>query len=96
MKQTKLLPIVNDFRDNVQRNEVVVDVANDVIPEIELPDSYELGVLEKVLGKVGLDSIFATAINDVITRYVSDKTEDRVYSLNVLAQEFLLHERLLV
>jgi hypothetical protein len=88
MRQTQLLPTVEDFRVNVQNNDVVVDVANDVIPEIELPDSYELEVLEKVLANVGLDSNFAIAINDVITRYVSDNTEGRVYSLNLLANEF--------
>jgi hypothetical protein len=96
MNQTFLLPIINDFRENVQSNELEVDVANNIIPEIEFDDSYELGVLEKVLAKVGLDSLFAIAINDVITRYVSDKAEDRVYSLNALANEFLIHERLLV
>ena len=85
MRQTQLLPTVEDFRVSVQTNEVVVDVANDVIPEIELPDSNELVVLEKVLAKVGLDSNFAIAINDVITRYVSDNTEGRVYTLNYLA-----------
>jgi hypothetical protein len=85
MRQTQLLPTVEDFRVSVQTNEVVVDVANDVIPEIELPDSYELVVLEKVLAKVGLDSNFSIAINDVITRYVSDNTEGRVYTLNYLA-----------
>ena len=85
MRQTQLLPTVEDFRVSVQTNEVVVDVANDVIPEIELPDSYELVVLEKVLAKVGFDSNFSIAINDVITRYVSDNTEGRVYTLNYLA-----------
>jgi FKBP-type peptidyl-prolyl cis-trans isomerase (trigger factor) len=88
MRQTQLLPTVEDFRVNVQNNDVEVDVANDVIPEIELPDSYELEVLEKVLANVGLNSNFAIAINDVITRYVSDNTEGRVYSLNLLANEF--------
>jgi hypothetical protein len=85
MKQTKILPTINDFRNDVQSNEVEVDVANDIIPEIEFEDSYELGVLEKVLAKVGLDSLFAIAINDVITRYVSDNSTERVFSLNVLA-----------
>ncbi len=96
MRQTQLLSSVEEFRINVQNKEVVVDVANDVIPEIELPDSYELEVLEKVLAKVSLDSNFAIAVNDVITRYVSDYTEGRVYSLNFLDQEFQLHLRLLV
>jgi hypothetical protein len=49
MKQTKILPTINDFRDKVQSNEVEVDVANDIKPEIEFDDSYELGVLETVL-----------------------------------------------
>ena len=79
---------MEDFRVNVQNNNVEVDVAKDVIPEIGLPDSCELEVLEKVLANVGLDSNFAIAINDVITRYVSDNTEGRVYSLNLLANEF--------
>jgi hypothetical protein len=68
MRHTKLLPTVEEFRITVQNDEVAVDVANDILPEIELPDSYELEVLEKVLGEVGLDSNFAIAINDVITR----------------------------
>ena len=68
MRQTQLLPTVEEFRINVQNDEVAVDVANDVIPEIDLPDSYELEVLENVLADVGLDSNFAIAINDVITR----------------------------
>ena len=68
MRHTKLLPTVEEFRITVQNDEVAVDVADDILPEIELPDSYELEVLEKVLGEVGLDSNFAIAINDVITR----------------------------
>lgn len=68
MRHTKLLKTVEEFRITVQNDEVPVDVANDILPEIELPDSYELEVLEKVLGEVGLDSNFAIAINDVITR----------------------------
>jgi hypothetical protein len=68
MRHTKLLPTVEEFRITVQNDEVAVDVANDILPEIELPDSYELEVLEKVLSEVGLDSNFAIAINDVITR----------------------------
>ena len=96
MSKTDLLTTVEDFRYSLHNKEVVVDVANDVIPEIELPDSYELEVLEKVLAKVSLDSNFAIAINDVITRHVSDNTEGRVYSLNFLDQEFQLHQRLLV
>ena len=68
MRHTKLLPTVEELRITVQNDEVAVDVANDILPEIELPDSYELEVLEKVLGEVGLDSNFAIAINDVIMR----------------------------
>ena len=96
MKQTKLLRTVEEFRISVQNDEVAVDVANDDIPEIELPDTYELEILEKVLGEVGLDSNFAIAINDAITREVSDNTEDRVYNFNLLAKEFHIHQRLLV
>jgi hypothetical protein len=108
MKQTKILPTINDFRDKVQSNEVEVDVANDIIPEIELPYTYELEVLEKVLDEVGLDSNFAIAINDSISRQVSDNnpssyqgylqtyTEGWVYSFNLLAKEFHIHQRLLV
>ena len=68
MRHTKLLPTVEEFRITVQNDEVAVDVANDILPEIELPDSYEVEVLEKVLDDIGLDSNFAIAINDVITR----------------------------
>ena len=68
MRHTKLLKTVEEFRITVQNDEVAVDVANDILPEIELPESYVLEVLEKVLGEVGLDSNFAIAINDVITR----------------------------
>ena len=50
MRHTQLLPTVDEFRISVQNDEVAVDVANDIIPEIEFDDSYELGVLEKVLG----------------------------------------------
>ena len=83
MRKTQLLPTIEDFRINVQNNEVAVDVANDVIPEIELPDSYEILVLEKVLAKVSLDSNFAIAINDVITRYISDNSDNRVLTLSL-------------
>jgi FKBP-type peptidyl-prolyl cis-trans isomerase (trigger factor) len=85
MRKTQLLPTIEDFRINVQNNEVAVDVANDVIPEIELPDSYETLVLEKVLAKVSLDSNFAIAINDVIMRYISDTSDNRVLTLSLLA-----------
>jgi hypothetical protein len=108
MRHTQLLPTVDEFRISVQNDEVAVDVANDIIPEIELPYTYELEVLEKVLDEVGLDSNFAIAINDSISRQVSDNnpssyqgylqtyTEGWVYSFNLLAKEFHIHQRLLV
>ena len=68
MKHTQLFRTVEEFRISVQNDEVAVDVANDIIPEIDLPDTYELEILEKVLGEIGLDSNFAIAINDAITR----------------------------
>jgi hypothetical protein len=39
MRHTKLLPAIEEFRISVQNDEVAVDVANDIIPDIELPDS---------------------------------------------------------
>ena len=42
MRQTQLLLSVEEFRISEQNDEVAVDVVTDVIPEIELPDSYDL------------------------------------------------------
>ena len=78
MKHTQLLSNVEEFRISVQCEEIAVDIANDIIPDIELPESYELELVEKLLDEVGLNSNFAIAINDVITRYISDNTEGRV------------------
>ena len=65
-----------------------MDVTSDVTSEIKFPDSFELEVLEKVLADLGLDSNFAIAINDVLMKHISVNTEDRVFSLNLLAKEF--------
>jgi hypothetical protein len=43
-------------------------VANDVLPEIELPEQTEIKVFEKVLSEITLDSTFAVAINDILTK----------------------------
>jgi hypothetical protein len=88
MRHTQLLQYVDEFRINVQNEEVAVDVTSDVTSEIKLPDSFELEVLEKVLADLGLDSNFAIAINDVLMKHISVNTEDRVFSLNLLAKEF--------
>jgi hypothetical protein len=34
MRQTQLLPTIENFRINVQNDDLAVDIANDVIPEI--------------------------------------------------------------
>ena len=68
MNKTKLLEIVNEFRTDIHSNNIQVDIANDEIPEIELPDEKEMIILEKVLSKVGIEGDFAVALNDIITK----------------------------